>query len=65
MQESHDHLTKQKHVKLEKIQRIAIKMVLELEDITQEERLKEMQLKTLALKREETWLQYKIRNDLE
>ena len=39
---------KKKHVlKLEKIQRIATKMVPELEDLTYEERLKEMHLTTL------------------
>ena len=39
------NLHKKKHVlKLERIQRIANKMVPELEDLTYEERLKEMQL---------------------
>ena len=41
-------LHKKKHVlKLERIQRIATKMLPELEDLPYEERLKEMHLKTL------------------
>ena len=42
-------MQKKMHVlKLERIQRIAIKMVPELEDLTYEERLKEMHLITLT-----------------
>jgi len=44
---------KKKHVKkLERIQRIATKMVPELEELTYEERLKEMELPTLEKRRE-------------
>ena len=44
---------KKKHVlKLERIQRIATKMVQDLEDLTYEERLKEMHLTTLKERRE-------------
>ena len=41
-------------LKLERIQRIAIKMVPELEDLTYEERLKEMYLTKLKVKKEVT-----------
>ena len=46
-------LHKKKHVlKLERIQRIATKMVPELRDLTYEERLKEIQLSTFEERRE-------------
>ena len=46
-------LHKKKHVlKFERIQRIATKMVPDLEDLTYEERLKEMHLTTLKERRE-------------
>ena len=52
-----------KHVlKLERIQRIATKMVPELEDITYEERLKEMHLTTLKERRERLYLYLYLKN---
>ena len=59
---------KKKHVrKLERIQRIATKMVPELEELTYEERLKEMNLPTLKERRERGDLItiYKLVNDIE
>ena len=48
---------KKKHVlKLERIQRIATKLVPELEDLPYEERLKEMHLTTLKRKKRKRWL---------
>ena len=45
---------RKEHVlKLERIQRIATKMVTELKHLTYEERLKEMHLQEMHLKREE------------
>ena len=54
-------------LKLERIQRIATKMVLELKDLTYEERLKEMHLTTLKERRERGDLItiYKLMNNLE
>ena len=54
-------------LKLERIQRIAIKMVPELEDLTYEERLKEMQRNTLEERTERGDLItiYKLINNLE
>ena len=54
-------------LKLERIQRIAIKMVPELKDLTYEERLKEMQLTALKERRERGDLItiYKLMNNLE
>ena len=54
-------------LKLKRIQRIATKMVAELEDLTYEERLKEMHLTTLKEKRERGNLItiYKLMNNLE
>ena len=54
-------------LKLERIQRIATKMVPELEDLTYEERLKEMHLTTLKERRERGDLItiYKLMNNLE
>ena len=59
---------KKMHVlKLERIQRIATKMVPELEDLPYEEKLKEMQLTTLKERRERRDLItiYKLMNNLE
>ena len=60
---------KKKHVlKFERIQRIATKMVPELEDLTYEERLKEMHLTTLKERRRERGdliTIYKLMNNLE
>ena len=59
---------KKKHVlKLERIQRIATKMVPDLEDLTYEERLKEMYLTTLNERGERGDLIsiYKFMNNLE
>ena len=59
---------KKRHVlKLERIQRIATKMLPDLEDLTYEERLKEMHLTTLKEKRERgDWITiYKLMNNLE
>ena len=61
-------LYKKKHVlKLERIQKIATKMVPELEDLTCEERIKEMHLTTLKERRERSDLItiYKLMNNLE
>ena len=54
-------------LKLERIQRIATKMVPELEHLTQEERLKEMHLTTLKERRErdDFITIYKLMNNLE
>ena len=54
-------------LKLDKIQRIATKMVLELEDLTYEERLKRMHLTTLKVRRERGKLNtiYELMNNLE
>ena len=54
-------------LKLERIQRIATKMVPELEDLTYEERLKEIHLTTLKERRERGDLItiYKLMNNLE
>ena len=59
---------KKKYVlKLERIQRIATKMAIELKNFTYEERLKEMQLSTLEERRERGDLItiYKLMNNLE
>ena len=54
-------------LKLERIQRIATKMVPELKDLTYEERLKEIHLTTLKERREKCGLFtiYKLMNNLE
>ena len=54
-------------LKLERIQRIATKMVPQLEDLTYEERSKEMHLTTLKERRErgDFITQYKLMNNLE
>ena len=60
--------TQKKHVlKLERIQRIATKKVPELEDLTYEERLKEMHHTTLKERRERSDMItiYKLMNNLE
>ena len=53
--------------KLERMQRITTKMVPDLEDLTYEERLREMQLTTLRQRRERGDLItiYKLMNNLE
>ena len=59
---------KKKHVlKLERIQRIATKMVPEMDELTYEERLKEMHLTTLKERRErgDSITIYKLMNNLE
>ncbi len=59
---------KKKHInKLERIQRIATKMVPELRDLSYKDRLKEMQLTTLQERRERGDLitVYKLINELE
>ena len=59
---------KKKHVlKFERIHRIATKMAPELEELTYEERLKEMHLTTLKERRERVDLItiYKLMNNLE
>ena len=58
----------EKHVlKLERIQRIVTKIVPDLEDLTYEERLKELHLKTLKERREKGDLiaMYDLMNNLE
>ena len=60
--------TQEKHVlKLERIQRIATKIVPELEDLTYEERLKKMHLTTLKERRARGVFTtiYKLMNNLE
>ncbi len=58
---------KKKHInKLERIQRIATKMVPELKDLSYMDRLKEMQLTTLQEQRERDLISvYKLINELE
>ena len=61
-------MDKKKHVlKLERIQRIVIKMVPDLEDLTYEKRLKEMHLTTLKERkgRGDLITIYKLMNNLE
>ena len=67
MQKKYGTLAKKSLLKLERIQKIATKMVQTLKKLTYEERLKEMHLTTLKEKRKKDDLItiYKLMNNLE